>query len=134
MDTQGFLNTVHEFNAACQGDIAFDPNVLDGKCTKGLDLNKTNWANKLDTPPYHAYHVTTGITFTFGGLKVTPDANVESQFGKAIPGLFAAGEIVGGLFVHNYASGTGLMSGATFGRIAGRCAAMHARSAETEVA
>lgn len=134
VDTQGFLNTVHEFNAACQGDIAFDPNVLDGKCTKGLDLNKTNWANKLDTPPYHAYHVTTGITFTFGGLKVTPDANVESQFGKAIPGLFAAGEIVGGLFVHNYASGTGLMSGATFGRIAGRCAAMHARSAETEVA
>lgn len=134
VDPQGFLKTVRDYNAACQDDIPFDPNNLDGKATVGLALNKTNWANKLDAPPYHAYHVTTGITFTFGGLKVTADTAVESQFGKTIPGLYAAGEIVGGLFVHNYASGTGLMSGATFGRIAGRSAAEQARNAMSEVA
>ena len=70
--------------------------------------------------------MTTGITFTFGGLKITNDAAVEDVTGHPIPGLFAAGEIVGGLFYHNYASGTGLMSGAVFGRRAGRNAARHA--------
>ena len=70
--------------------------------------------------------MTTGITFTFGGLKITNDAEVEDTTGHPIPGLYAAGEIVGGLFFHNYASGTGLMSGAVFGRIAGRSAAVYA--------
>lgn len=134
VDPQGFLKTVRQFNAACQDDIAFDPNVLDGKRTQGLALEKTNWANKLDAPPYHAYHVTTGITFTFGGLKITEEAQVESQFGGPIGGLYAAGEMVGGLFVHNYASGTGLMSGAIFGRIAGRHAARQALGGITQVA
>ena len=100
----------------------FNPNVLDGKATQGLTINKTNWACPIDTPPFHAYHVTTGVTFTFGGVKVTTKAQVENIFGGLIPGLFAAGEMVGGLFYHNYASGTGLMSGATFGRIAGASA------------
>ncbi|MGV8989228.1 MAG: FAD-dependent tricarballylate dehydrogenase TcuA [Cypionkella sp.] len=123
VDPDGFLKTVHAYNAACRADIPFNPNVLDGKRTEGLALNKTNWANALDTPPYHAYHVTTGITFTFGGLKVTDQAEVVDLYGRTIPGLFAAGEMIGGLFYFNYASGTGLMSGATFGRLAGRAAA-----------
>ena len=114
---------MREFNAACRTDVPFDPNVRDGRRTEGLAIDKSNWANPLDTPPFHAYHVTTGITFTFGGLKVTTDAQVENVFGHPIPGLYAAGEIMGGLFFHNYASGTGLMSGATFGRLAGRNAA-----------
>lgn len=134
VDPAGFMKTVTDYNAACQDDIPFDPNVRDGKCTKGLALNKTNWANKLDTPPYHAYHVTTGVTFTFGGLKITEEGAVESQFGAPIEGLYAAGEIVGGLFVHNYASGTGLMSGATFGRIAGRSAALQVKQKASEPA
>ena len=71
--------------------------------------------------------MTTGITFTFGGLKITGGAEVEDVTGHPIPGLYAAGEIVGGLYYHNYASGTGLMSGAVFGRIAGRNAAARAR-------
>jgi tricarballylate dehydrogenase len=71
--------------------------------------------------------VTTGITFTFGGLKITNDAQVEDTTGNPIPGLFAAGEIIGGLFFHNYASGTGLMAGAVFGPIAGRNAAADAK-------
>ena len=67
--------------------------------------------------------MTTGITFTSGGLKITNDAQVEDVTGNPLPGLFAAGEMVGGLYYHNYASGTGLMAGAVFGRIAGKSAA-----------
>ena len=123
VDREGFLKTVNTYNAACDDAAPFNPNVLDGKRTRGLAIDKTNWANRLDTPPYHAYHVTTGITFTFGGLKVSEDARVVDLYGNPMPGLYAAGEMVGGLFFHNYASGTGLMSGATFGRLAGRGAA-----------
>jgi tricarballylate dehydrogenase len=67
--------------------------------------------------------VTTGVAFTFGGLKITNNAEVEDTTGRPIPGLSAAGEIAGGLFFHNYASGTGLLSGVVFGRLAGRNAA-----------
>jgi len=123
----GFMKTVTAFNAACRTDIPFHPNVLDGRKTEGLAIEKTNWANPLDAPPYHAYHVTTGVTFTFGGLKITNDAQVEANFGGAIEGLYAAGEMVGGLYAHNYGSGTGLMSGAVFGRIAGSHAAQRAK-------
>lgn len=129
VDADAFLRTVQAFNAACRADRPFDPNVLDGRRTVGLAIDKTNWANPLDTPPFHAYHVTTGVTFTFGGLKISTQAEVEDLYGRVIPGLYAAGEIVGGLFYHNYASGTGLMSGATFGRLAGRSAAQFARGA-----
>ena len=123
VDAQGFLETARAFNAACQSDIPFNPNVLDRRSTNGLAIDKTNWANPLDTAPYHAYHVTTGITFTFGGLKVSENAEVIDLYDGIIPGLYAAGEMVGGLFYGNYASGTGLMSGATFGRFAGAHAA-----------
>jgi tricarballylate dehydrogenase len=123
VDAQAFLHTVREFNAACRSDAPFNPNILDGRRTRGLVIDKTNWANALDTPPFHAYHVTTGVTFTFGGVKISSQAEVEDLYGRIIPGLYAAGEMVGGLFYHNYASGTGLMSGATFGRLAGHSAA-----------
>jgi tricarballylate dehydrogenase len=103
--------------------VPFNPNIHDGLRTTGLPIDKSNWAKRLDRPPYEAYAVTTGITFTFGGLKITNDTEVEDTTGAPIPGLYAAGELVGGLFYHNYASGTGLMAGAVFGRIAGRNAA-----------
>jgi len=127
VDAASFLRTVRDFNAACRTDVPFNPNILDGRRTRGLAVDKTNWANPLDTPPFHAYHVTTGVTFTFGGLKISKQGEVEDLYGRIIPGLYAAGEMVGGLFFHNYASGTGLMSGATFGRLAGRSAAEFAR-------
>ncbi len=126
VDKEQFLKTVREYNAACTSDNPFNPNVLDGRRTTGLEIEKTNWANRLDTPPFHAYHVTTGITFTFGGLKVTTKAEVEHEFSGLIDGLYAAGEIVGGLYFQNYGSGTGLMSGAVFGRLAGTGAALFA--------
>jgi tricarballylate dehydrogenase len=123
VDADAFLRTMREHNAACTSDRPFNPNILDGRSTQGLAIEKTNWAVALDTPPFHAYHVTTGVTFTFGGVKITTKGEVEDLYGRVIPGLYAAGEMVGGLFFHNYASGTGLMSGATFGRLAGRSAA-----------
>ena len=127
VDPKGFLDTVRAFNAAPRPDVPFNPNIHDGLRTSGLAIDKSNWAQRLDTPPYEAYAVTTGITFTFGGLKITNDAQVEDVTGRVIPGLFAAGEIVGGLYYHNYASGTGLMAGSVFGRIAGRSAAAYVR-------
>ena len=128
VDKEGFLRTMRAFNAACTSERPFDPNVLDGRRTQGLAIEKTNWANRLDVPPFHAYRVTTGVTFTFGGVKVTARSEVEDLYGGVIPGLYAAGEMVGGLFFDNYASGTGLMSGGTFGRLAGRHAAAFARA------
>ncbi len=131
VDPEAFLGTVRAYNDACRSSVAFNPNVLDGRRTQGLAIDKTNWAVPLDTPPFHAYHVTTGVTFTFGGVKISQNGEVENLYGRVIPGLYAAGEMVGGLFFHNYCSGTGLMSGATFGRLAGRNAAQCAAQARS---
>jgi len=109
-------------------DVEFNPNVKDGRCTRGLGIPKSNWANTIDTPPFEAYAVSCGITFTFGGLRITNDAQVVDTEGTPIAGLYAAGELVGGLFYFNYPGGTGLMSGTVFGRIAGSSAGQAALS------
>ena len=119
VDTDAFVTEVKAFNASVRKDVAFDPSVKDGRCTDGLDVPKSHWANPLDVPPYEAYAITCGITFTFGGIKINNDAQVMDSDGAPISGLFAAGELIGGLFYFNYPGGTGLMSGAVFGRIAG---------------
>ena len=118
------------FNAAVDVATPFDPTVKDGRGTIGLETPKSNWANRLDTPPFEAYGVTCGITFTFGGLAVDRDAQVLAEDGAPMPGLFAAGELVGGLFYFNYPGGTGLTSGAVFGRTAGTNAARNADARE----
>jgi tricarballylate dehydrogenase len=122
------LRTLTEYNqAAHDAKDGFDPTRKDGLSSRGLSPEKTNWALKIDKPPYYAYSATGGITFTFGGLKITENAEVMGTDWRPQPGLFACGEMVGGLFYDNYPAGTGLVSGATFGRIAGRNAALHAR-------
>jgi len=123
VDHRQAMKTLEEYNAAAGHGGPFDPSVLDGIHTEGIDPPKTNWAQKLDTPPYVSWPVTGGITFTFGGLKINQDAQVIGTDWKPIPGLYTCGEMVGGLFHYNYPLGTGLMSGAVFGRIAGRSAA-----------
>ena len=124
VDKQQALRTLAEYNAAARREQdGFDPSKRDGLGTKGLAPEKTNWALKIDRPPYYAYSATGGITFTFGGLKITEAAQVVGTDWRPLPGLFACGEMVGGLFYDNYPAGTGLVSGATFGRIAGRSAA-----------
>lgn len=126
-DREQALRTVEEYNAAARSNRAFDPTRKDGHGTRGLGLDKTNWATKLDSPPYFAYSVTGGITFTFGGLRIDGNAQVIGTDFRPMPGLYTCGEMVGGLFYDNYPAGTGLVSGATFGRIAGRSAALSAR-------
>jgi tricarballylate dehydrogenase len=127
IDVDGFVRTVREYNAAIQPG-PYNPAVLDGKSTRGITPPKSNWALPIDTPPYLGYAVTTGITFTFGGLRITPNAEVIDCELRVIPGLYACGELVGGLFYTNYPGGTGLMAGAVIGRIAGRTAARAARA------
>ena len=119
-----------EYNAAVQKDVPFDPNSKDGRCTKGLAVNKTNWANTIEVPPFEAYSVGCGITFTFGGLKIDPKAHVLDIDDQPIPGLFAAGELVGGLYYFNYPGSTGLMANAVFGRQAGRSAAAYVKDSK----
>ena len=111
--------SVRQFNDAVQ-PVGFDPTALDGKRTAGIDPPKSNWALPLDSPPYVGYAVTCGITFTFGGLKIDEHARVLDSNDTPIPSLYAAGELVGGLFCDNYPRGSGLMSGAVFGRLVGK--------------
>jgi len=115
--------TVAAFNASVPAG-EFDPFRLDGLATDdSLHPPKSNWALPLDQPPFVAYAVTCGITFTYGGLKIDEQARVLDTEGVPMPGLYATGEITGGFFFHNYPAGSGLMRGAVFGRIAGVSAA-----------
>jgi len=123
VNAEAALKEIQNYNAAVRTDIPFNPNVKDGRRTEGLAVPKSNWANTIDTPPFEAYAVTCGITFTFGGLKVNPGAQVVNTDGQPMRGLYAAGELVGGIFWFNYPGGSGLTNGAVFGRIAGANAA-----------
>lgn len=120
--------TVEAYNAATVDGARFNPGILDGLATEGLALPKSNWALKLETGPFLCYPCTGGITFSFGGLKIDGDGRVLDTGWQPIPGLFAAGEMVGNLFHDNYPAGTGLVSGATFGRAAGRAAAIRSNT------
>jgi tricarballylate dehydrogenase len=122
VDRTACLRSLDEYHAAL-GSGVFDPSARDNLATRGLDPPKSNWAQRLDRPPFAAYPVTGGITFTFGGVRVNDRAQVLDTSWLPIPALYACGEMVGGLFHGNYPGGTGLMSGAVFGRIAGACAA-----------
>jgi tricarballylate dehydrogenase len=123
VDPKAFLDEIKRYNAAVRKDVTFNPNVKDGRGTEGLDIPKSNWANTIDEGPFEAYQVGCGITFTFGGLRVDPaTAQVMDTDLQPMPGLYAAGELVGGIFYFNYPGGTGLMSGSVFGKIAGTAA------------
>ena len=137
VDADALEATVEEYNAAAnpfdklragwsdklRAGCEYRPRTLDGLSTRGLDPPKSNWAIRLDDPPFSAFTVTGGITYTYGGLKVDERARVLGADDAPIPGLFAAGEIVGGIFYHNSLRAAGLMHGAVFGRLAGQSAA-----------
>jgi len=128
VDARQFLQTVRDYNAAIDPGVPFNPNVKDGRRTSGLEIEKSNWASTIEKPPFSAYAVTCGITFTFGGLKIDTSTRVLDIADRPLQGLYAAGELVGGLFYFNYPGSSGLMAGSVFGRIAGREAAAHALS------
>ncbi len=129
IDPAGLAATVQEYNAAVQTDVPYNPTVKDGRGTAGIAPPKTNWAQTVDTPPYLGYAVTCGISFTFGGVRIDNRGRVLNTSLEPLPGLYAAGEMVGGLFYHNYPGGSGLAAGMVFGRLAGNSAAQRARAA-----
>lgn len=118
--------TLADYNEAA-GHGHFNPGILDGMHTQGLPLPKSNWAQKLEAAPFVCYPVTGGITFSFGGLKIDNQARVLDVGWRPISGLYTCGEMVGNLFHDNYPGGTGLTSGAVFGRLAGTSAACFAQ-------
>ncbi len=129
IDVDGLKAEIAGSTPPAPGLGEYNPSILDGVKTKGLEVPKSNWALPIDTPPYHGYVVTCGITFTFGGLKIDTDARVLDLTEKPIPGLYAAGELVGGIFYENYPGGTGLLNGSVFGRLAGKNAGQLAKAA-----
>ena len=121
--------TVRAFNAACPASARSDPLAPDGRATVGLAIPKSHWAGPIDAPPFTAYPIVAANVFTFGGLKVDPDARVIRTDGDPIPGLYAAGETVG-IYYRDYLGATSVLRGAVFGRLAG----LHAASIAVAVA
>lgn len=113
--------TVEEYNASIDRSVRFDPTIKDQRVAT-VSPPKSNWSAPLETPPFYAYPVTCGITFTFGGLKGDLHGRVLDLDGRQIDGLFACGEALGGLFSVNYPGGSGLAAGMVFGRRVGRVA------------
>lgn len=111
------VETIEAFNDACDPGT-YDPDSLDGNVTAEIDPPKSNWALPIDEPPFTGYPVTGGMTFAFGGVAITPEAEVLDTRDDPIPGLYAAGNATGGLFYENYPGGTGLTNAAVFGKIA----------------
>ena len=128
IDPAGFVKTIEEYNAAVQTDVTYNPTIKDGRGTVGITPPKSNWAELIDTPPYTGYAVTCGISFTFGGIRINNRGQVVTNSSEPIPGLYAAGEMVGGLFYHNYPGGSGLSAGMVFGRLSGNSAGQDAKA------
>jgi tricarballylate dehydrogenase len=106
VDVAQFVRTVSAYNAAVPSGRMLDPTIRDGLATSGLDIPKSNWAMPLDRPPFEAYAVTCGVTFTYGGVKIDARANVLDTADRSIDGLYSAGEMVGGIFYFNYPGGS----------------------------
>lgn len=127
LTAKAVLDEVAEYNRCAQAGPV-DPSRLDGMHTTGLTVPKSNWAARLETAPFTCHAVRCGITFTYGGLKVDTNAAVLDQDDRPIGGLYASGEILGGLFSDGYPGAAGLMRGAIYGRAAGRGAAAYVAS------
>jgi tricarballylate dehydrogenase len=128
LDPARLGRTVADFNAACTGG-SFDTTVHDGCGTKGLAIPKTNWARPLDAPPFYAWPMRPGITFTYLGVGVGEDAKVRMADGRPTPNIWAAGEVMAGnVLGQGYLAGTGMTIGAVFGRRAGESAAVTLRN------
>lgn len=127
IDAAALVATVAEYNASVVPGN-YDIGVLDDCMTRNLEPPKSHWALALDLPPYYAYPLRPGITFTYLGLKVDEQARVYFDGGKTSRNIFAAGEVMAGnVLGKGYCAGTGMTIGAVFGRIAGAQAAAASR-------
>ena len=126
LDPAALEATIAEFNAAVRPGT-FDHTIQDDCRTEGIAPAKTHWARTLDTPPFYAYTLRPGITFTYLGVAIDERARMILQDGKPAANIFAAGEIIAGnILGKGYLAGIGMAIGTTFGRIAGEGAARHA--------
>jgi tricarballylate dehydrogenase len=124
LDPATVEQTVAGFNSAVVPAGAFDPALLDGCTTTGLQPDKTNWAQRLDTPPYHGIAMRPGITFTYMGVQVDSQARVMRVDGEPFTNVFAGGEIMSGnILSTGYLAGFGITIGSVWGRRAGAQAA-----------
>lgn len=114
-----------------QSTKPFDPMHLESNSTRDkLALSKSNWALPLDKGPFVAYNVTVGITFTYGEVKTDVNAQPLNSEELSMSGLWAIGEMQGGIFYHNYPLGANLTKGAVFAQIAGKLAGLRARTSK----
>jgi tricarballylate dehydrogenase len=128
IDGDKLTKVVDEFNACVQPGT-FNGQKLDGCRTEGLTPPKSNWARRIDTPPFIGHPMMPGITFTFLGVKVNDRARILMADGKPAANMFASGEIMAGnILGQGYLAGFGMTIGTTFGRIAGEEAAKNARN------
>ena len=130
VDTAALCATVQRFNAAIDRDITYDPTRLDGRGTSGIEPPKSNWAMPIEQPPFFAYPVRPGVTFTYLAVGVDTAAHVLRQDGEPFGNVFAAGEVMAGnVLLNGYLAGFGMTIGAVCGRVAGEEAAAHAHAA-----
>jgi len=126
LPVQNVAQTIQAFNAACRPG-EFKPDQLDGLSTAGLTPPKSNWARAIDSPPFYGYELRPGVTFTYLGLQVDENAQVQSAHGT-VENLWAAGEIMAGsLLGKGYLAGFGMTIGTVFGRLAGQGAARYVK-------
>ncbi len=121
IDVHNFVATIRSFNGSVDRKVSFNPAIKDDKRADTRPV-KSNWAAPIETPPFYGYPVTCGITFTFGGIKGDTHGRVLDTNECHYPGLYVCGEMLGGLFSHNYPGGTGLAAGMVFGRRVGNLA------------
>lgn len=131
VDPAGLVRTVEAYNAAVDRKTPFSAEGKDGRAATSITPPKSNWALEVDTPPYFAYTVTGGVTFTLAGLKTNLRSEVIDTEERPMPGLYAAGEIQGDFFYYNYPGGSSLIRCSVYGREAGRNAAADARAARS---
>lgn len=121
LPAEALAKTVKQYNEACVAG-EFKPLEVDGLGTRGITPKKSNWSWPLDEPPFHAYPIISSNVLTFGGIKIDASARVVDGDGEVIPGLYAAGEVIG-MYYGNYTGATSVLKGLVFGRIAGADAA-----------
>jgi tricarballylate dehydrogenase len=120
-----FLEEIQNYNQAIDTTRSFDTAILDGRCANGINPVRSNYADPIHMPPFFAFSVTGGITFTYGGIKINSNAEVLNQDDQPIHGLYAAGEMTGGFFMDAYPANAGLARGAVTGYLAGKSAARY---------
>src|SRR5207237_2666671 len=124
LDPAALGATVERFNAAVDRGVAYDPTRLDGRGTVGLDPAKSNWAMPLERPPFFAYPLRPGVTFTYLAVGVDTAFRVLRKAGEPFANVFAAGEVIAGnVLLNGYLAGIGMTIGAVSGRTAGEEAA-----------